>query len=687
MKLGTVFLVLGVFVALGSVLGFVTTTSEDSHLPRDKTAAPESAFASSRACRSCHPDQYASWYRTYHRSMTQVATPDAIAQAWDGVSLSRGGRTYHLRREGNRFFVDMPRMATKGEAPEDRVLLPVVQTTGSHHMQSYWMPAPWLDEPPETQGRDRFEKHCAACHGPGGQGLEDGERSLLAADLGTNVVQFLGPDDETHLEILEELGSEDVERIVRYVERLQFPGRLTMFPFTWFIREQRWVFDGLTYLQPGPREYPVEPYGNNWDDKCDGCHATYADYAWDGDAQRGFSEAVELGIACEECHGPAARHVARHRNPLERYRRHFSPNASEDDIVNPAKLNHELASAICAQCHAELIDKDPGVEAFHPGDPIEQYAHVLRRYGEPPYPDWIQEALEDNRDLIHDSFWPDGTILIAGRDYNGLVESACFTRGEMSCLSCHSMHEAEPNDQLRREARGNDACLSCHQELATDLTAHTHHAPESSGSQCYNCHMPHTTWGLLGAMRAHRIDSPSVAVSVSTGRPNACNLCHLDTSLGDASDRLTAWYGQPAVELTVEERDIAASILWLIKGNGLQRAILAWHMSWKPALAASGDTWQAAYLSQVLNDPYPAVRHAAGRSLHALPGFDAFAYDYTDASHIHDAAAVLARQRWLALFPSLGTRPSLLLTDGAIDWNLVAALQALRDNARIEVDE
>ena len=155
--------------------------------------------------------------------------------------------------------------------------------------------------------------------------------------------------------------------------------------------------------------------------------------------------------------------------------------------------------------------------------------------------------------------------------------------------------------------------------VARSLTAHTHHAPESSGSQCYNCHMPHTTWGLLGAMRAHRIDSPSVAVSVSTGRPNACNLCHLDTSLGDASDRLTAWYGQPAVALTVEERDIAASILWLIKGNGLQRAILAWHMSWKPALAASGDTWQAAYLSQVLNDPYPAVRHAAGRSLHTEP--------------------------------------------------------------------
>ena len=215
--------------------------------------------------------------------------------------------------------------------------------------------------------------------------------------------------------------------------------------------------------------------------------------------QRGFSEAVELGIACEECH------VTRHRNPLERYQRHFRANASGDDIVNPAKLSPKLASAICAQCHAELIDKDPGVEAFRPGDPIEPYAHVLRRYGDPPYPDWIQEALEDNRGLFRDSFWPDGTILIAGRDYNGLVESACFIRGEMSCLSSHSMHAAEPDDQLRPEARGNDACLSGHQELGTDLTAHTHHAPESSGSQCYNCHMPHTTWGLLGAMRAHRM--------------------------------------------------------------------------------------------------------------------------------------------------------------------------------------
>ena len=33
----------------------------------------------SRTCQACHPDQYNSWYHSYHRSMTQVATPETVA--------------------------------------------------------------------------------------------------------------------------------------------------------------------------------------------------------------------------------------------------------------------------------------------------------------------------------------------------------------------------------------------------------------------------------------------------------------------------------------------------------------------------------------------------------------------------------------------------------------------------------
>jgi hypothetical protein len=34
------------------------------------------------------------------------------------------------------------------------------------------------------------------------------------------------------------------------------------------------------------------------------------------------------------------------------------------------------------------------------------------------------------------------------------------------------------------------------------VTAHTHHASNSSGNECYNCHMPHTTYGVLSAIRS-----------------------------------------------------------------------------------------------------------------------------------------------------------------------------------------
>src|SRR5688572_19998341 len=33
-------------------------------------------YVRSETCRSCHPDQHASWHRTFHRSMTQHAAPE-----------------------------------------------------------------------------------------------------------------------------------------------------------------------------------------------------------------------------------------------------------------------------------------------------------------------------------------------------------------------------------------------------------------------------------------------------------------------------------------------------------------------------------------------------------------------------------------------------------------------------------
>jgi CelD/BcsL family acetyltransferase involved in cellulose biosynthesis len=58
------------------------------------TAFPhrEAEWTGSTTCESCHPDHYASWHRTFHRTMTQEATPETVLGAFDGRRLVFGFR-------------------------------------------------------------------------------------------------------------------------------------------------------------------------------------------------------------------------------------------------------------------------------------------------------------------------------------------------------------------------------------------------------------------------------------------------------------------------------------------------------------------------------------------------------------------------------------------------------------------
>src|ERR1051325_4182157 len=106
-------------------------------------------------------------------------------------------------------------------------------------------------------------------------------------------------------------------------------------------------------------------------------------------------------------------------------------------------------------------------------------------------------------------------IRVSGREYSGLVQTPCYQKGEMSCVSCHSMHKmTSTDDQLARNMDGNQACYQCHEDFSKKLAQHTRHSAESPGSLCYNCHMPHTTYGLLKGIRSHQISSPTVKSSL-----------------------------------------------------------------------------------------------------------------------------------------------------------------------------
>jgi hypothetical protein len=202
--------------------------------------------------------------------------------------------------------------------------------------------------------------------------------------------------------------------------------------------------------------------------------------------------------------------------------------------------------------------------------------------------------------------------------------------------------------------------------------------------------MPYTTYGLLRALRSHRISSPSVAESVATGRPNACNACHLDKTLAWTSDFLEKWYGTAPVRLTEDDRTVAASLLWLLRGDAGQRALAAWSMGWEPARATSGTSWMALPLAMLLNDPYDAVRYIAYRSLESLPGFDGFQYDFLAPPAERTAATLRALEHWPRTLRSFDRRTdSALLLDpaGAPRMDVIVRLGLERNDRPVVLRE
>ncbi|MFT5042983.1 MAG: putative CXXCH cytochrome family protein [Hyphomicrobiaceae bacterium] len=585
---------------------------------------PEDGFVASGDCSSCHAEAYRAWHKSYHRTMTQMASPEAVLGDFDGVELTRyveprgaedQGHTerYRLSETNGEHWATL--LGTGPGVPDQHSR--IVMTTGSHEHQIVWV---W-------GGRNRELFHL---------------------------------------------------------------------PFTWLVAEGRWIPRTDSFLAP-----PDDPSGDVvWSSICVECHSTNGQPRIKGD-EPADSRVVELGIACESCHGAAGAHVAANRPPWSRY---MKRGEEDPTIVNPERLSASLATDVCGRCHSVLSQREPDPwqgrwNEFQPGEPLESEGRVLLR---PASTDPFQRQVvaEHSRQASgrfpRDRFWEDGAVRVAGRETNDVVASPCFKGGEFSCLSCHSMHQYEDvDDQLAPEMRTDKVCTQCHENFATAATAHTGHAANSAGSRCANCHMPYTTYGLLKAIRSHRVSNPSVAAEVATGRPNACNACHLDRTLSWTQDQLVRQYGIAPVELDDTARHVAAGPRWMATGDAGVRALAAWYSGWQPARAASGNDWQAPYLAELLSDDYSAVRSIAGNSIHTLKGFAELEYDFVKATgEVGATARSNVREAWLlntvdTARPGLGPLISFGAASGRprLDYDAWELLMEARDDRPIALIE
>ncbi len=478
-------------------------------------------------------------------------------------------------------------------------------------------------------------------------------------------------------------------------------GRL---PFVYRLAEQRWIPDVSVFLTP-----PGAGAFGRWNTTCINCHTTLGRPRIRG-LGMADTEVVEFGISCEACHGPGEGHARRYRELQEASPLTTSAGSVDaitaDEIINPSKLEPHRASEVCGQCHARYLVPSEEQKlwskngfSFRPGQKLADSRIVIRASHVHEQPE-VLRLLKDKPDFLKERFWPDGMVRVIGSEYTGLIESPCFQRGDLTCLSCHRMHpdkdDPRPlkqwaNDQLQDGTQSNQACLQCHSSVGEQLEAHTHHSADSVGSRCYNCHMPPTTYGLLKAVHSHHIDSPSLTPSLSAGRPNACNLCHLDKSLEWTNEHLTGWYDIERKQLTDLQSGVPASVLWALRGHAGQRALMAWAMGWPPAQQASGKNWQGRVLSQLLQDPYDAVRFIAYRSLRTLPGFKGFQYDFLQDPPARKLRSKRALADWVDQRKSVGK--SIDLTEllkapaGSTPAELFDLLLSERDDRRIRWTE
>lgn len=419
---------------------------------------------------------------------------------------------------------------------------------------------------------------------------------------------------------------------------------LVALPFIWLIKEKRWIPRLSAFLNPplrdlvSGREATLEVLfeKGRWNNSCIHCHTTHGKPLADPFPR---TSVAEFGISCESCHGPGKDHVEMHRSE--------AIAGTGDPVVSPRALAHPRSSQVCGQCHS-----------IHRPATWEQFSEIDRS-GKPFRPGDCLDTLYDfESDRSNPGYrWSDGMVRVTGREYSALQESPCFIQKEASCFSCHEMHPEKgtppdllkgwAEDQLRQGMRGSEACMQCHEAYRDEkvLMAHTHHSVASSGSDCMNCHMPNTVYGLLKATRSHHVSNPSIAETLEVGRPNACNLCHLDKSLNWTGNHLATWYGHDRPTES-ETGDVALSAVMVLRGDAAARAIMAWHMGWDPARSISGESWMPPYLAKLMEDDYDAVRFIAGQSFGKLSGYADVEYDFNGDAKIRAATVARIRARW-----------------------------------------
>lgn len=578
------------FVLLAAVLsGLCAWVLKPSQTIVDPTAPgvhQSEGYVGSAECKSCHPGAYDSWSHSYHKSMTRSAAILTDGEVDDlprfPISLSAEDREFKLFLAAGRVRVQGPDLHEVGQA-----LAQINATTETSR--------DWRQQKAKQSWAD-------------------------AKTVTRNIVLVTGSHHYLALWVSGQEGA-----------------ALRQLPLVFLLDEQRWIPRKEAFLQPPDAMPHIARFNAN----CIMCHAvagrprqTEGNDEVTGEFwERYNSDVADLGIACEACHGPGRQHASALRSPFARLlsrrdRQKQTLDKQPPHMFIPQAKNAELSSAACGQCHSYFLPSDPDAwwssgftQNFKAGSDLTASRQIMHS------PQLSEQGIRGDDEAPRlsvepaDLFWQDGSIMVGGREYNGLVESPCYKFGEgdnqMSCVSCHSMHSGDPVGQLSPLFTGensNKMCTQCHSTAA----GHARHESDSPGALCVNCHMPKTSYALLSGIRSHHITSPTRLPSQNTKRdaPVACVLCH--------TDRNAQWLETEIPRFSSGSIDAPTAALspsqipWAVEnamtGNAAIRAILLSALASPEALKTAGRLPFELVINELLDDEYAAIAHMARRA-------------------------------------------------------------------------
>jgi len=167
--------------------------------------------------------------------------------------------------------------------------------------------------------------------------------------------------------------------------------------------------------------------------ECLDCHATGLDVKYKADTHEWTTNFTEPGVACESCHGAGGTHAE---------------SSDAKDIFNPGKGKREEQTAVCAQCHGPREPLFPMLDAaehFRPGERYEDsFDPIVMLIG---------------ADVSGDYF-ADGRPQTSSFEYQAMIQSKCFRKSELTCLTCHKRTARTERSERGQKAEGRqrDRC-------------------------------------------------------------------------------------------------------------------------------------------------------------------------------------------------------------------------------------